>query len=521
MSESISTQEKPTASRDEIIAKNAQLSEENSRLKNQLAWFKRQLFGQKSEKHQAIQNPLQHSIAELLQDLPELPAPAEVNQLPSSSRGKAPKKTNKETPDDSGLRFDTSVPVKEVTLTPPELSGDDADGYVVIGNKVTYRLAQRPSSHFVIKYTRPVLKKKSTLAITTTKAPDNVLDKSFADVSLLAGMLVDKFVYHMPLYRQHQRLQHSGIHIARSTLTNLTQKAITLLFPIYDAQFDNAMLSKVLAMDETPIKAGRKQKGKMQQAYFWPIYGDQDEVCFTFSKSRGKQHVIDQLRGFSGTLLTDGYGAYQSFCKRNEAITHAECWAHTRRYFEKAKEMEPAAFATAQAYIARIYKTEEAIREKALEGQKKADYRSKYSKPVVEAFFNWCKESCHRMDLVSTNPLSKALKYALNREASLQVFLSDPDVPVDTNHLERSIRNIAMGRKNWLFCWTEIGAEHAGVIQSLLTTCKLHDVNPYTWLVDVLQRISTHPASRVDELTPRRWKELFSKSPMTSHLNDL
>jgi hypothetical protein len=103
----------------------------------------------------------------------------------------------------------------------------------------------------------------------------------------------------------------------------------------------------------------------------------------------------------------------------------------------------------------------------------------------------------------------------------LQVFLSDPDVPVDANHLEQSIRNIAMGRKNWLFCWTEIGAEHAGVIQSLLTTCRLHDVNPYTWLVDVLQHISTHPASHVDELTPGRWKNLFSQSPMISHLNDL
>ena len=123
---------------------------------------------------------------------------------------------------------------------------------------------------------------------------------------------------------------------------------------------------------------------------------------------------------------------------------------------------------------------------------------------MVEALFNWCKEACHRMDLVNTNPLSRALEYALNREESLQVFLSEPDVPVDTNHLEPSIRNIAMGRKNWLFCWAEIGAEHAGVIQSLLATCRLHGVNPYTWRVDVLQRISTHPVSCVDELTPER-----------------
>ncbi len=109
----------------------------------------------------------------------------------------------------------------------------------------------------------------------------NVLDKSFADVSFLVGMLLDKFLYHLPLYRQHQRLQLNGIEVARSTLTNLVKRSILLLSPIYDAQLRNILQSQVLAMDETPIKAGRKKKGKMRIAYFWPIYGDRDEVCFT------------------------------------------------------------------------------------------------------------------------------------------------------------------------------------------------------------------------------------------------
>ena len=122
---------------------------------------------------------------------------------------------------------------------------------------------------------------------------------------------------------------------------------------------------------------------------------------------------------------------------------------------------------------------------------------------------------------MKSNPLSKALAYAMNRQQELKVFLSDPDVPLDTNHLERALRVIPMGRRNWLFSWTEIGAEQVGIIQSLIVTCKLHSVNPYDYLVDVLQRVGTHPASRVEELTPRLWKEHFADNPMRSDLGKL
>ena len=117
--------------------------------------------------------------------------------------------------------------------------------------------------------------------------------------------------------------------------------------------------------------------------------------------------------------------------------------------------------------------------------------------------------------------MTKALAYARNRRVALEVFLTDPAVPVDTNHLERTLRPIPMGRKNWNFCWTELGAKHVGILQSLLTTCRLHNVDPYDYLVDVLQRIDQHPAASVDQLTPRLWKEHFSKSPLRSDLHQL
>ena len=177
-----------------LHATNAQLQDRVRQLEQQLTWFKRQLFGEKSEKRDMTDNPYQHTIADVLKDLPKVKAKPEDKQRITYERGKAKKNTLDGSPDDTGLRFDNSVPVEEIALSAPELEGPDADDYTVIGHKTTYRLAQRPGSQVVLKYTRPVLKKKSTQQITTTPAPTNVLDRSYGDVSFLGGMLLDKFL---------------------------------------------------------------------------------------------------------------------------------------------------------------------------------------------------------------------------------------------------------------------------------------------------------------------------------------
>jgi transposase len=120
-----------------------------------------------------------------------------------------------------------------------------------------------------------------------------------------------------------------------------------------------------------------------------------------------------------------------------------------------------------------------------------------------------------------TTPFTKALNYVRERRPGLEIFLTDPDVPLDTNHLERALRAIPMGRKNWNFCWTELGAKQVGIVQSLIVTCRLHGIDVYTYLVDVLQRIGQHPASRVAELTPRQWKQYFAASPLRAALHTL
>ena len=248
------------------------------------------------------------------------------------------------------------------------------------------------------------------------------------------------------------------------------------------------------------------------------MYGDDDEIVFSFSRSRSQAHVIKQLGEFTGTLLSDGYAAYDAYAKHRPAVTQAQCWAHTRRYFGRAMDSEPAAAAQALDLIGGLYRVEAWIREHELTGRAKLHYRMDRALPKVEAFFGWCRRQRQRPDLINSAPLSKALVYAENHDAQLRVYLGDPAVPIDTNHLERALRVIPMGRKNWLFCWTQVGAEQVGVIQSLLSTCRLHQVDPYAYLVDVLQRIAIHPARDVEQLTPRCWKRLYAGNPLRSDL---
>jgi hypothetical protein len=295
-------------------------------------------------------------------------------------------------------------------------------------------------------------------------------------------------------------------------------RSIGLLEPIYRAQLDSILHSQVLAMDETPVRAGRSSKGKMRKAYFWPVYGDQHEVAFPYAPSRAHTHATSILGEYCGTLISDGYQAYENYAARRGEVVHAQCWVHVRRGFIKAENIEPKRCAEAIERIAALYQVEKEIRERNLVGKAKHKVRGEKSKPIVADFFEWLNDELAASALIPSNPFTDAANYANKRKRSLEVFLADPNVPMDTNHLERALRVIPMGRKNWLFCWTEVGAEKVGQIQSLIATCVLHDVDPYTYLVDVLQRIDTHPQSRVTELTPRLWKETFAEAPMRSLL---
>ena len=494
-------------SHEEIVASHSQLTADHEDLRRQLEWLKRQVFGPKSERRVPVPGD-QLTLGEV-----NVEALSEASTTPVRShqrrRSRAPAKAGA-----SGIRFDPSVPVKVIQVPNPELADLPPGSYTTIKEVVTERLVQRPSSFEVHRYVREVVKLE-TGTLSCPPAPPAVLERCLADVSLLANLVVDKIRYHLPLYRQHQRMAAAGIHLSRATLTNWFHGTAELLVPIHEAQMASILESDVLLMDETPIRAGPgKKKGRMKTGYFWPVYGDRDEIAFPFASSRSHQMVVDTLGGYAKTLVSDGYEAYERYAEKVPGVVHGQCWAHVRRKFVEAEASEPELCREVLDRIRKLYEHERTIR--TWEDAKRQVYRAEYSRPVVDEIFSKLKQAFKDRILLPQSPFTKAANYALERKAALKVFLDHPGVPVDTNALERQIRPVAIGRKNWMFCWTEIGAQYVGVLQSLVSTCRLQGVDPYTYLVDVLQRVDTHPQSLVRQLTPRLWKIHFADDPLRS-----
>jgi transposase len=502
-----------------LLVRQRALEDQNVALQRQVDWFKRQLFGRKSEQRLREPDPDQLSLAGML-TTPIAPAdqPPPPTETVTASQRRF-RFTGADVADESELRFESTVPVQAIVLTKPEVTDLPPEAYEVIGEKGTSRLAQRPGAYVILKYRRPVIKRKETEVVSCPPAPPAVFEKSFADVRVLVGLLSDKCVYPLPLYRQHQRLRQAGIRLSRSALTQWGQRTAELVEPIYYALLSSILQSGVLTMDETGVKAGRREKGKLHTGYFWPLYGDQDAVAFPFAASRAQAVVREALGKFCGVLLTDGYIVYERFALKGESLVPAQCWSHTRRQFVDAARAEPRLVAEALDHIEGCYRAEAYIREHGWAAEAKLAHRGEHTKPLVEDFLAWLKQTVVTEVLLPSNPFGQAARYALEREAALKVFLADPAVPRDTHPREREIRPIALGRKNWWFCWTEVGARHVGLSPSLLASCRLQGVDPSVYLVDVLQRVDPHPALEVHLLPPRLWKQHFADHPLRSDLD--
>jgi transposase len=370
-----------------------------------------------------------------------------------------------------------------------------------MGEEITEVLEWKPGELFVKKYVRIKYAKPGNSGVVIGELPARPLDKAMAGAGLLAQIVIDKYVDHLPLYRQMQRFERSGLTLPYSTLTDWVSSTCRLIEPLYEALKASVIQSRYLHADETPIKVlDKDKKGETHRGYYW-VYQDSiaKTVFFDYRQGRGREGPQGILEHFKGYLQTDGYIAYEIF-DQNKDITLMHCMAHARRMFHDAldNDRERAQYALEQ--IQKLYMIERSCKEEALSFAEIMQVRQQKSLPVLEALGKWMKEQ-----YVQTTPKSaigKALGYSIERWQRLSMYAQNGMLNIDNNPVENSIRPVALGRKNYLFAGSHEAAKRSAMLYSLLGTCKMHNIEPYTWLRNTLEKIATHPINKIKELLP-------------------
>lgn len=377
---------------------------------------------------------------------------------------------------------------------------------VRIGEDVSERLDIIPAQFFVHRHIRGKWTCKCCQTLVQEPVEPQVIDKGMPTAGLVAHTTVSRFVDHIPYYRQEQINARSGIHTPRSTLASWSGQAGAALIPLYDAHRKFVLSCSVVHADETPVAMLDPGAGKTKRAYIWAYarsgFDVSPGVVYEFCVGRGAKYPLEFLKGWSGTLVCDGYGGYDKVMQEETRIG-AGCLAHARRKFDELVKdnLSPVGTQAIQR-IAALYKIEREI--KGLSVQDRHAARQSSSKPLCRDLHEWLKLERQRMPDGSAT--AKAIAYSLNRWDALTVYLDNGAVQIDNNHIENLMRPWAMGRKAWLFAGSALAGQRAAVVMSLLQSAKLHGHDPWAYLKDVLTRLPGHMNSRIEELLPHRWQ---------------
>jgi transposase len=377
-----------------------------------------------------------------------------------------------------------------------------------IGEDVSERLDIVPAQFRVLVVRRPKYACRSCEEVVVqAPAPARLIEGGLPTDATVAQVLVSKYADHLPLYRQAQIYARQGVRLDRSTLADWVGRAAFLLRPVHERLLETLKASPKLFADETtaPVLDPGRGRTKTGQLFAYarddrPWGGpDPPGVVYVYAPDRKGERPMAHLAGFSGVLQVDGYGGYKVLAERGE-VRLAFCWAHVRRRFYELAAAGPAPIASqALERIAGLYRIEGQIR--GAPPEERRAVRQEHSRPVLDTLEPWLRS---KLAVISQKTkLAEAIRYALSRWEGLTRFVEDGRIELDSNVVERSIRPIALNRKNALFAGSDGGAEHWAVVASLIETCKLTGVEPYAYLADVITRIvNGHPNSRIDELLP-------------------
>src|SRR5690606_37889025 len=375
-----------------------------------------------------------------------------------------------------------------------------------IGEEITEVLEYEPGQLYVKQYKRPKYAKPDNSGVVIAELPSRPLPKAMAGEGLLSQIIIDKYIDHLPLHRQMQRFERSGVKLAYSTLTDWVSGTCRLIEPLFEALKKEALQCAYLHADETPVKVIDKgKKGETHRGYYWVYQNSIDKlVLFDYQESRGREGPVEILKDFKGYLQTDGYVAYDVFAKR-QGITLIHCMAHARRMFNEALDNDEARASHALQEIQKLYAIERNCRESSMGFEEIKAVRQAESVPILAALGQWMKEQY--IHTLPKSAIGKALAYSIERWERLSLYAEDGMLNIDNNPVENSIRPVALGSKNYLFAGSHQAARRSSILYSLLGTCKMHGIEPYSWLKDVLHQIADHPVNQIQNLLPHRYKK--------------
>nr|WP_235965483.1 IS66 family transposase [Caenimonas soli] len=469
------------------------------KLTHEMAVLKRLKFAAQSEAYSAEQKSLLDETIDT--DLAALAAEIEQASPPPSPQDKQKPKRQ---------QLPESLPRREIHHEPHSTTCACGCQLKRIGQDMAEKLDYQPGVFTVERHIRGkwVCAKCETLI--QAPVPAHIIDKGLPTAGLLAQVLVAKYADHLPLYRQEAIFGRAGLALPRSTLAQWVGQCGVQLQPLVDALRAELLKHSVLHADETPVAMLKPGNRKTHRAYLWSYcttsYNPTRAVVFDFADSRGGQHARAFLglpgeSGWHGKLVCDDFSGYKACFEMG--VTEAGCLAHARRKFHELWVNHHSTIGEqALKFFIQLYDIEREVRELGVPERKRI--RQEQSRPVADALHLWLTQQ--RLKVPEGSATIKAIDYSLNRWTALTRYIDEGDLPADNNWVENQIRPIATGRKNWLFAGSLRAGQRAAAIMSLVHSARLNGHDPYAYLRDVLERLPTQPASRIDELLPHRWQ---------------
>jgi transposase len=479
----------------------ADLEAENSHLKQRIRLLEKALFGPKSERSVNLDEN-QGEFEDLLNELDDLSAKLDEKEIEVSSHKKRKKKSNLADliPDD--------LPEEEIIV---DLSEEEKEGLIQIGEERSRKLAKKPASYYVKVYVRPKYadKKDSSSGILISDLPDFAIPGSQFDESIIADVAVSKHAYHLPLYRLEEKMKHEGIPVSRQTLSNLLIRGSEVLVPVYNELKKQILSRGVIFTDDTPVKLQVKGKGKkgLITGRIW-VYvaggpGPPMKV-FEFTKDRQKIRPKEFLGDYKGYIHADAYSGYDALFKSDD-VYECACWMHVRRKFIEAEDAPVAFRQEILRLIRNLYRYERIG--KRMTPENRLQLRQEKVKPLINEFFQYIEdEMINGPIILPKSGIGKALNYTIKLKDVLKTFLEDSRLEPDNGESERSLRPMTIGRKNWLFMGSKNGGDATARWASIIQTCRANDVDPFEYISETLRKINGHPANKIEELLPHNFK---------------